>query len=733
MATRASRIPYWAWFGVAGLVALATVLYVVFQLFPSRFVLAPGLREQGLNFPTAAAVHEPPSSGELLRPPPAPAPSPEPSPGPSERLWAEVGPLLAEGRHREALPAFEAHLARFPDDHDARREYARTLAAAGRLPAAERAYARVAAATGDPADRLELARLRWRLGAREDALSLFAGLAAEPDAGREVRLERARLLASAGRHREAEAAYRELLAEAEDPDLRLQLARGLYWAGRPTEAWSEAERVPDGSAARPAAEELIAVLRRERPLPGARAPSVSVMERARAAAADGDLDRAAGLYRTAALLHPTREAPRRALAELLATRMDDPDGARRVLLAYRDRPGTRPSVDLRRRLARYHQWAGDEEAAAAVLEELAREGETSAGDLALLGDLHRWSGRLPEAEVRYRLALEAEPDLTAALAGLRALDAAADARVEEREPSGAGLETDVFSDSDDFLRWSVLGRTVLAAGRHRVTARAGVRTLEGPTAGGGLASSTGPVAGVTVSRWWRRATVRSWVGGGIERFDPTGVQPFASAGVELPETGLEVAYEHSGAHPVTLTYASFRQEAVADRVRVSLSRVLGDAAWDLWISGEAGSLRGGGVDNGRFVGQAAIDRRLAPGGPLRIGYATRLLTTAEAAPLAGTGLASYWAPRLEWSHGATLALEPPPGDGWSWRLMARPGAAVVAPHGADDTELVFHFTGEGGLAYRRNDAALRARLGYARSRLEGYESLTGTLELFLEF
>lgn len=732
MTTRAPTFPYWAWFGLAGLLALVTVLYVVFQVFPPRFVLAPGLREQGLNPPARSPAYEVPAAGELLRP--SPAPDPEPETGPAGRFWAGVSPLLAEGRHREALPLFEAYLTRFPEDHDVRLEYARSLEAAGSLLAAERAYDRVASATGDRAVRLELARVRRDVGDRQGALDLFGELAAAPDAGREIRLEHARLLVSAGRYGDAEGTYRELLAEAEDPSLRLELARVLYWAGRPTGAWAAARAVPEGSAARPDAEELLAVLRREQTLPGGEAPSASPLDRARAAAADGDLDRAAGLHRTAVLLHPTREGPRLALAELLATRMDDPEGARRVLLDYRARPGTRPSVELRRRLARYHQWAGDDAAAAAVLEELARDGETSAEDLALLGDLHRWGGRLPEAGTWYERALEAEPDLAAARAGLRALDEEAGARVRRREPRGAGLETDVYTDSDDFLRWSVLGRTVLGSDRHRVTARTGVRTLEGPAAGGGLASATGPVAGVTVSSWWRRATVRSWVGGGVERFDPSaGVQPFASAGVELPESGLEVAYEHSGAHPVTLTFASFRQEAVADRVRVSLFRELGDAPLDLWISGEAGSLRGGGVDNGRFVGQAALDRPVAAGGDLRMGYTTRLLTTTRAAPLAGTLGSAYWAPRLEWSHGATVALDRSAGEGWSYRLMARPGGALVATHGGGDTELVFHLTGEAGLGYRRDGVSARARLGYARSRLEGYEALSGTLEFFLEF
>lgn len=246
MASRGLEVPYWAWFGLSSVLVLGLLLLIVFQIFPSRFVLAPGLREQDLNFTAGAPAYEAPVPPELLRPPaparPSSAPSAAPPRGPAERLWSEVGPLLEAGRHDRALPLLAGYLERRPDDHDVRLEYARTLEAAGRPTEAEEAFARVAAATGDRAARLELARLRWRLGDVDGALRIYRELAAAPEAGVELRLERARLLAAAGRYGEAEAAYRALAEVSGDPAHRLELARVLSWAGQPMAAWREIGR-----------------------------------------------------------------------------------------------------------------------------------------------------------------------------------------------------------------------------------------------------------------------------------------------------------------------------------------------------------------------------------------------------------------------------------------------------------------------------------------------------------
>lgn len=666
------RLPYWARFvGLAGL-SLGVLGIVVFAVFPQRFVLAPGLREQGLNFPVEAPDFESPARPALLRPPAPPAGAP--ASGPAERFWSTATALVEAGRDRAALPVFRGWLEDHPGDHGARLEYARALERAGRLLRAEEAYRRVAEATGGRSARLALARVRWRLGDLEGALAVYDALAGErPD-----------LVAALGRRRAA---------------------------------------APGGRA--------------ETALPAADTVRVSTLARARAAAAGGDLRRAAELYRAAVLLRPGDETARLELARLLATRLDAPERAAAVLEAFRPRAGARPSPGLRRRLARYRHWAGDDAGALRALEALAAEGAATAGDLALLGDLLRWRGRRAAAADRYAAALALEPDHRRALEGRRILREATQRIVEARDPARAGVESDLYLDSGDYRSWGVAGRAVLDPGwrTHRVVARSGVRSVRGRSLSGPLREEAGPVGEIGWIAWWRQATVRTALRVGAERLEPAGTEPTVAAELSVPKLGLEAAVRHGLAHPTTLTFASLQQATRIDRVEASLYRALGGGPWGLWTSAEAASVRGGGVDNGRFVAQATLDRPVALGGRLRAGYATRLLTTDRPAPTTGAGLPAYWSPGLSWSHGLSLRLEGPgAGEGWGWHARLQPGASAVRLHGAgEETELEFNLYGEGGLEYRSGRTVARLEADYVRSRLDGYEALGGSLALAWRF
>ncbi len=757
MSDRRGVVPYWVRFGALVAASLGVLLAIVFAVFPQRFVLAPGLREQGLNFPAEVPEYELPTLSGLVRAEP-PEEEATPPRGPEERLWARVTPLVEMGRDELAIREMRAWLDDRPADHDVRLEYARALERTGRLAEAEEAYERVLAERGDDADRetrLSLARLRWRTGDLEEALPLYDGMIDDRPDDRAVRRERADLLFAFGRHREAADEYRALLAEAPEgaaPDeLRLALSRALYAAGATVPAWRALAAVsPEGPEAGDAAE-LRALLRAAMPLPASDAAPGPALARARAAAAGGELARAERLYRTAVFLRPDDEAPRLELAELLATRRDTPREAVAVLESLGRRtahapPGAgdawpfaaaeaRPSADLRRRLARYRLWSGDDDGALALLQGLARDEEATADDLTLAADILRWRSRRPEAEARYVDALTVEPEHGRARKGREALQEETRAVVDERDPTGLGVETDLYVDSDDYRSWGVAGRAVLDPGwdTHRLVARTGVRSVRGPTVVG-PEEEVGPVGHVGWIGWWRQATVRTALRVGAERLESTDTEPVVGAEVAVPALGLEAAYRHGLAHPTTLTLASVRDRTRIDRFEASVFRPLG-GDWGLWTSVEGSSVRGGGVENGRFVAQAALDRSVGLGGRLRAGYATRMLTTTGPAPVTEAGSATYWSPALSWTHGLSLEAERPRDEtGLGWRARVQPGASVVRLHGeSEGTELEFSFFGEGGLEYRAGDASVRLGAEYVRSRVDGYEGLGANLGVSWRF
>lgn len=735
-------LPYWAWFGLATLLALGALLAVVFAVMPRRFVLEPGLREQDLNFPARAPAFDAPVPAALTRParPPAPSPVPAaPSVGPAERLWTAVDSLRSEGREAEALEELRRHLERRPGAHDVRLEYARSLERVGRPGAAEAALERVAAATGSLPSRLALARLRWRRGDRGGALEIYDRLVAERPGDEALALERAGLLASAGRFGEAVAAHRAL-AEAAGPGetapRRLALARALYWDRRHEAALRAARAVPAGTPEARAAAALAARIRSEHPLPATEPVDGSPLARARAAAAAGDPREAERRYRAALRLAPGHETARRELAELLATRLDAPAEAARVLEARPGGAGPGSDPEVRRRLARYHAWAGNGAAARRVLEGLAADGEAGADGLALLGDLLRWDGEASAAEARYRAALAREPGHPGARRGLDALREAAEVRVAARDPRRAGLEADLYADSDDFLSRGVLGRAVTGWDTHRLELAAGHRWIRGSGAGGALEEEAGAVGEAAWVGWWRHAGVRTELRVGVERFDATGAEPFLAASVELPDAGVRAAYGHGLAHATTLTLSSLRDQTRLDRAEASLWRPLGGGDWTLRVAGEAASVRGGGVENGRWVGEAELTRAIALGGDLRLGLASRVLTTSGPAPAAPGGGAAYWAPALSWTQAAGVSVDRPLSgaeDGWGWRARLQPGVGWVRLHGQAGTELEPRLFGEAGLTWRRDDATVGADLRYLRSRLDGYEALGATLGVDVRF
>jgi tetratricopeptide (TPR) repeat protein len=153
-------------------------------------------------------------------------------------------------RPREAIPWYEKHLAKHPDDLEARRGLARALSWDDRLEEAGEHYEVLAAE--DPHDTealVGLARLEaWRGNDRAAAERAREVLAIDPE-----NVEAKRILAGAenrrGRHREAERLYDEILAaNPTDEEAVVGRARARFWMGE----GSRAQRDLDGLESREA-------------------------------------------------------------------------------------------------------------------------------------------------------------------------------------------------------------------------------------------------------------------------------------------------------------------------------------------------------------------------------------------------------------------------------------------------------------------------------------------------
>ena len=161
---------------------------------------------------------------------------------PGERLWLGRA-LVREGRHGEALEHLRraAWSGEFSDSLWL--EYAAAAAQADSAAAAADALVRYAErTTPDRATRVRTARaLAWALRA-DEALAAYAALLAEAD-DPELRLERARLYAAAERWDEARADLRAALAvRPADAEALLLLADIERWHGSPEEAAGLYER-----------------------------------------------------------------------------------------------------------------------------------------------------------------------------------------------------------------------------------------------------------------------------------------------------------------------------------------------------------------------------------------------------------------------------------------------------------------------------------------------------------
>ena len=719
---RARRIPYWVSYGLTAGALLAVTGALVLIVLPARFVLVADLRESGVSFPTTSdALAFPMATRDsLIQPPPVPPAPVEPQPGPAELLWADVDPLLADGRYETAIERMDLYLLDHPGDFSVRRERARTLVLAGRPEAARAAFEGLVRQIGAPADRLSLARLLRDLGEADEAEALYRDLIADRPTNLELRHEVARFYMWAERYAEAEILLRDLVARAPaDDSYRLDLARVLYWADRPAEARIVLAGIPDDSPlaaeARTLDETLAALLR---PPPEPDPEPETVVQLARRAAADDDLESAARLYARAVLESPGDRALALEHIDFLQYRLEDFDATILAIIAFEDRFGADP--DLSYRLAELYVWAGREDEARPVLERLVRSHPDRADAWGLLGDVLRYADERSAARRAYERALAIANDEPHATAGIPELDRLRAQTIAAREPIGLGPAISLFGDSDDFLRFDLGGSAAWTTSAVTIDVTAAYRRLEGHDLAGFDASDDGFFAGAQGSFWWSEASLRAAVRAGIDHLETTGTEP--TFGVSLERFGrdggsLSLHYDHAPAYLLAATLESALAEVAANHVRVLGSKPLGDQ-WALAASADLALFDGGGLTNSRIGGAVALSRRL--GRLFRAEFGSRVLGFADPAPILGRRL--YWDPNLFWSSTVGLSLARVPERGLGYRARLTGGAAWSDERDVAAPRWVPQFGVDAGVSWLSESTMFDLGAFYRRGREDEYNS-----------
>lgn len=713
--------PYWLRFLLVTTALLVATGLLVLVVMPQRFVLEAGLRESGVSFPSSSLGFGAPQSAPLVQPPPPRPVVPAPAPGPAEILWSELGPVLDAERWDVAIGLMDAYLRDRPADLSVRRERARTLARAGRLSAAEAAWERLATETGAVADRLELARLLRDRGEYDRAIAIYEGLLEDRPGEAALQREYASTLLWAERYPQAIESLQQYLARHPDDDeARLDLARALYWGGRPLEAREVLAGIPNASPvadeARVLDSELATVLT---PPPEPEPPELTIVERARAAAAEGDLTAAAELYESALDAAPDDRELWLEWIDFVQFRLEDEAAARDALLLYSERFQLTSEETIR--LAELHAWTGQESEAIGILEALLAAEPGLADAWVLLGDLRRWNGDFTGASDAYRNALAADPMHPGARNGLDELRLRREEIVARSEPEGFGPDTYLFSDSDEFLRFDLAGDADFRWGVDALTLRAGYRRLEGYDLTAITTADDGGFGEAEYAHWWREASIRTALELGVEHLDGFGTQASAAIDVRAPNLGgffLAGRLETLPAYKLANTYESVAEPVRADRLFVSLFRSLGDR-WSLSGALDLGVFDGGGVTNPRYSGWVTLSRSLSP--VVSADLETSLVGFGEAAPTPN-GRRLYWDPRLFWATRAAVSLQSIPDRGWGWRGRLTAGAAYDDDRSLSEPAWVPQFGVEGGLVLRGDRQDLGLTAFYRRGREQDYSS-----------
>lgn len=769
MKTRSSRADQgnayvFKFVAVASLLIAGTLALVLYVL-PERYVLSSGFREGNLNLPNPAIPFEPasplrvaaiPGISRTVRTVDVPR---GPVRGPSEVFWERVLPLLEAGRYEEALPLFTDYLARHSGDVGVRREYAITLAAAGRPDRAIPILQGLLVHEDDDALHLLLARLLRDRGRVDEAAEHYRVVLERNPENAALSLEWARALSWITDFEAAEEVLLEALErDPESTPLRAELARVYYYAGR----MEESRRILDALTAEErrlhdlvevhanVVEWLTPPADTVQPVPE---PEPTLLERAVRAREDDDFERADSLFRAALAAEPESAEAWQAYADFLQYELEDFEGALTALKEV-ERLRDEPSPTLQYRMARLELWTDRTDAARARLERLlgmmpaeaadagpaAEPADTAAADveahggevtpptradvLALLGDLHRWDGRRLAAAERYEAALEADPDHEAATEGLEVLRAELERFLFESEQPGLGALARSLADTDDFRRYDAAGSWTGVRSAWVWTTRSGGRWLEGLEPAGGLGSRQGLFAELEGGRWWRWGTLRTAAHLGVQNVRSNSVD--VSAGASLRVVGssgrrTELRLDHEPAYEATRTLQSVAADVRQDRVTLSHSRPLSER-WSAAVTAEAASLDHRGVAgserNLRLQLAASLGRSLSRS--VTLGLSGRALRYVDPAPDL-TAVPLYWDPALSVSMGPYLRLLHALDSSWSLAAEANPGLAYIDERDRP-TELVPDLSGRLGLVHETGRYRTRVDVFYGQGRFSGYRS-----------
>jgi cytochrome c-type biogenesis protein CcmH/NrfG len=699
--------------GGLGAITAAFVLVVL----PQRYVLQTGLVESGITFPTGEVPFQLTEGRPVLQPPVAALAPPAPV-GPAGLLWNAVIPLLENEELEAAIRELRQFLAEYPEDADVWREYATTLARAGRNAEAEVAYRRLIEMSSDPADLLALARLLRDSGDRARSLELYRELVAANPEDLELYHEFAQALVWAERYDEAVGAYRRLLSTAPvGHRYRLEMARVLYWAGYPVNALSILADLPDDAPdAREAAafgDSLRAILVAELPL------GETTVERARRAVGEEDYALAATMYNSALIRYPHDAGLWLEWTDFLQDHAVDMEGARDALLhlaTLRDL-----SSEEEFRLAQLYMWTEQEDRSRDLLVEFLAENPDHADAWALLGDLYQWQGSTLAAADAYERALALSPTHEQATIGLATVRLQVAELIAERESPRAGPEVYYFQDSDDFERLDLGAQASFLWSNTTMMVRGGYRSVHGTQVDGTLGTERGAFAEVEIGYWWRLGTIRTSVTTGAEQFDVSGTEPTLGARVEVPDmngTAVQVTFTHGRAFSQTATLGSIRADLLSDDLQASAFRQISER-WSVSGNAGLGALHGTGDANPRI--NAAVTARRAISQILDGAIVSYFITLGDSAP-STQGQRLYWDPAAFWSNSLQLDLHTAPVNQWRAYARLTPGLALVDERTASGVDLVPQLSSEAGLSLDTDRLRFNTDVAFLRGREGEYNS-----------
>jgi len=723
-------------FALTAFLLIAGTLVLVLFVLPQRYVLSSGFRESGISMPTPATPFVP-VPVVLMAARDLPEPPVVIAPGPVEIFWAEVVPLLNEGRYADAISSFQNYLREYPGDRDARREYAITLLAAAQSEEAVVELRRLLEGRNDAERRLQLARTLRELGRTGEAAEEYAKLVEARPESVELWLEWAQAHAWVEEYDAAAAVFEAALARHPDSvPLRVEAARvefssdhleaaAMLLAGLDEGALAAADGVTLRDAilaALTVPEEIVEPI-----------PPLTPLEQAVTAREEDDFDRAVELFEEALRERPDDIEIWQAYADLLEYELSDLEGARLALLQVERLSEPDPTLQLR--LAQLEIWTErNEEARDRLLALLPLLPIDSQADVhAMLGDLERWEGDRVAAAGRYQLAVDSDPQNQRALDGFAALETEVARTLVEVEAPRAGATSYALADTDDFSRLDLGGEWVEVDGDFMWGGSAGNRWLDGRGLDGLAAESQqGAYLDLEAARWSRWGTLRSAAQFGVQRVRQDWDY---SVGASLTHRGQDgrqtaVSFDHGPAYPATATLLSALVGIVQDHVSVSHVRPI-DERWSVTATVEGALLRTDldSLPGAQYESTTRLGSTLTLGREmsemLTLGLTTRVLGYTSSGPVV-TDMASlaerrlFWDPRLAFSAGPFARISHDLSANWTVIGTLGPGIALIDERTSSGWDVVPHVSAETGL--RREGARFWTALDFFfyQGQFDGY-------------